>query len=105
MDYIEDIHNKDATQKRIEYRKRIALQSHHKKNEMYTERSFIYSYLESDHTYESFFPVFSPPCRPCKQLYCATTPQTISQLQQQLTWCGLYTNISEKRLQNLLHTF
>ena len=38
-------------------------------------------------------------------MYYTITPTTIHQLQQQLSWCGLYTNISEKRLKSLLEAF
>ncbi|MBP6256395.1 hypothetical protein KA405_01385 [Patescibacteria group bacterium] len=72
---------------------------------MYDDRLFIYTYFESEIKQESFFSIFTSSFWPTKQMYCANTPTSIHQLQQQLSWCGLYTNISEKRLNSLLEAF
>lgn len=103
--FIIDVHNWDSTQKRILLRNTINNQKQEKKDLFYTDRTFIYSYWESLKHEEYFFPVFTNAFRPTKQLYCTTTPVTINYLQQLLSRCGLYTNISEKRLHSLLQAF
>ena len=105
LPYVVDVHNADITQKRILLRNRIAKQSKEKQNLLYTDRLFIYTYFEIELKQENFLPVFTSTFRPTKQMYCVNTPNSIHQLQQQLSWCGLYTNISEKRLNSLLEAF
>ena len=107
LPYVVDIHNTDLTQKRILLRNRMSNQSQEKQNVLYTDRSYIYTYFEKEIEIkeQNFFPVLINTFRPIKQMYYTITPTTIHQLQQQLSWCGLYTNISEKRLKSLLEAF
>ncbi len=105
LPFVVDVHNWDITQKRILLRKRIFDQSIDNQNLLYDDRLFIYTYFESEIKQESFFSIFTSSFWPTKQMYCANTPTSIHQLQQQLSWCGLYTNISEKRLNSLLEAF
>ncbi len=105
LSFVVDYHNWDTKQERIFLRNNITRQSKETQKILYTDRSFIYSYFEKEIKTEYFSPVVTSSLRPTKQMYSARIPTTIYQLQQQLSWCGLYTNISKKRLKGLLEAF
>lgn len=105
LPFVVDVHNNDVTQKRIRLRKTISKLSKEQQNLLYTDRSFIYSYCELKQKEKQFFPVFTGDFRPTKQMYSTNTPDSIEYVQQLLSRCWLYTNISKDRLHHLLQSF
>lgn len=105
LPFVVDVHNSDLSQKRILLRNALAKKSQEEKNIFYSDRFFVYSYLENKKQEECFFSVTTSPFWPTKQLYCTQKPHCIEQVQQLLSRCGVYSNISTSRLQNLLHSF
>ena len=106
LPYIVDTHNHDDTSRRIFYRTHIQRLSTQQKTHFYTDRSYVYTYIESQKIYTPpLLPAKKSPFREIEDFFQTSIPRSLEQLVVLLDSIWIYTNISKKRLQEMMRWF
>ena len=105
--YVEDTHNHDLTQKRIQYRYAIQELSVKTKQNFYEERLYVYNLLEEKKINgEGYFKkLWYPVRRKIDGLYSVLAPSNQDELVELLVKIGLFVNMSTLRLGEMMKRF
>ncbi len=105
--YVEDTHNHDLTQKRIQYRYCIQELPTKTQQQFYDERIYVYELLEEESSNQEhyFKKLWHPVWRKIDGLYSVPSPSNEQQLVELLTKIGLFVNMSTIRLQEMMKRF
>lgn len=104
--YGNDSHNKDTTQKRIQYRNKIQSLPTTKQQQLYNEWIYVYTTLEKDISKQTTLTkIFFPSFWDIQWLYKADFPVTEHELVSLLSTIDQFTNMSKIRLQEMMKWF